>query len=490
MAPMVRFGTLPSRLTALDYGADLVFAEEIVDRLILKSKFVLNHKLKTIDFIVKENEFHKVDKNSNIVENIAYKHNFIAENNTVFRTPPLKENNKLIFQLGTRNIENAIKISQYLSGVNWKSEFNVPNDDDSSPYIISGIDLNMGCPKDYSLKAGIGSALLRSDTEIELACRILEALVKENRPKDIKTSCKIRVLPTLPDTLRLCQTLQKTGIDALTIHGRTPSEKKSDFSTPNRDHYINEISRLLNDSCTIIANGGSNCINKILDIDYFKAETGCNSIMLARSAMKNLSIFSTSMVTRDEVIRKYLKYALIYENEFINSKYAIQQMFYHDGKSDQFQKLLKAKNYREMCKIWKPDTELFIDIADDIYSDSFESHKNNIDVAKFDNVDGIIIMDLHYDYREWPNMQIDNNYRLQFNKFPNPKLALIHFCNILNIPQPSYYSISSPDNRTFKGIVDIKDLQFSTYKWEKSKKIAEQSSALCAIKYISKFLSL
>lgn len=31
LAPMVRVGTLPSRLLALQYGADLVYTEEIID---------------------------------------------------------------------------------------------------------------------------------------------------------------------------------------------------------------------------------------------------------------------------------------------------------------------------------------------------------------------------------------------------------------------------------------------------------------------------
>ena len=35
LAPMVRVGTLPARLLALDYGADIVFCEEVIDHRIL-----------------------------------------------------------------------------------------------------------------------------------------------------------------------------------------------------------------------------------------------------------------------------------------------------------------------------------------------------------------------------------------------------------------------------------------------------------------------
>lgn len=36
LAPMVRIGTLPSRLLALHYGADLVYGEELIDFKMLK----------------------------------------------------------------------------------------------------------------------------------------------------------------------------------------------------------------------------------------------------------------------------------------------------------------------------------------------------------------------------------------------------------------------------------------------------------------------
>lgn len=37
LAPMVRVGTLPMRLLALDYGADMVYSEELIDWKFLRS---------------------------------------------------------------------------------------------------------------------------------------------------------------------------------------------------------------------------------------------------------------------------------------------------------------------------------------------------------------------------------------------------------------------------------------------------------------------
>lgn len=44
LAPMVRVGTLPMRLLALQYGADIVYTEELIDWKLLKSVRRVNGK--------------------------------------------------------------------------------------------------------------------------------------------------------------------------------------------------------------------------------------------------------------------------------------------------------------------------------------------------------------------------------------------------------------------------------------------------------------
>ena len=51
LAPMVKVGTLPTRLLALSYGADIVYTEEIIDKRLLASERVLNPLLGTVDYI-------------------------------------------------------------------------------------------------------------------------------------------------------------------------------------------------------------------------------------------------------------------------------------------------------------------------------------------------------------------------------------------------------------------------------------------------------
>lgn len=94
---------------------------------------------------------------------------FIEKNNgaLVFRTCPL-EKGKVVLQLGTANAERALKVAKM-----------VEND-------VAAIDINMGCPKDFSLKGGMGAALL---TDPERAKSILNNLVQNIK---IPVTCKIR----------------------------------------------------------------------------------------------------------------------------------------------------------------------------------------------------------------------------------------------------------------------------------------------------------
>lgn len=51
LAPMVRIGTLSSRLLALEYGADMVYSEEIIDWKLIRCRRFVNQLLGTVDFI-------------------------------------------------------------------------------------------------------------------------------------------------------------------------------------------------------------------------------------------------------------------------------------------------------------------------------------------------------------------------------------------------------------------------------------------------------
>ena len=83
---MVRIGTLASRLLALDYGADLVYSEEIIDWKLIRCRRHVNHLLGTVDFI----------DDTQVV---------------VFRTTE-REKERVILQIGTSDPERALRAAR------------------------------------------------------------------------------------------------------------------------------------------------------------------------------------------------------------------------------------------------------------------------------------------------------------------------------------------------------------------------------------------
>lgn len=123
-----------------------------------------------------------------------------ADGNVTFRTCE-EEKGKVVFQMGTSNVERAVKLAQLVQ-------------DD-----VAAIDVNMGCPKEFSVKGGMGVALMAN---LELAKKVLTALVAAVK---IPVTCKIRVLKSTDETIRVVKELESTGISAIAIHGRTKDER-------------------------------------------------------------------------------------------------------------------------------------------------------------------------------------------------------------------------------------------------------------------------
>lgn len=80
--------------------------------------------------------------------------------------------------------------------VNWCKKLNLPDPIILTAIVlisrekdVSGIDINMGCPKDYSVKGGMGAALLKDP------CKIAKIISHLSQNLEIPTTAKMRVLP-------------------------------------------------------------------------------------------------------------------------------------------------------------------------------------------------------------------------------------------------------------------------------------------------------
>lgn len=426
LAPMVRIGTLPMRLLALDYGADIVYTEELIDWKLLRSIRRENDVLGTVDYIDK------------------------TDGTIVFRTCP-RERDHVVLQIGTSDSARAAEVAHM-----------VKND-------VAGIDVNMGCPKKFSMLGGMGASLL---CEPQKATDILQKLIETVA---IPITCKIRVLPDLEETLRLCDTLASTDIAAIAVHGRTIEERPQHS---NRNHVIKQISARL--SIPVIANGGSKDIQRHSDILRFKKETGCSSVMLARAAEWNCSVFrKEGPLPMEDVIKSYLKHAIDCDNSPSNTKYCIQNILRELQESPLGRKFLDAQTLEQICEIWGLD--------DYCRSKSKEFQDKGL-LSRFQITPGILDKDNISHKRKIQEEEdvflmrcafLRNNY---ITDSELPKTRLFKWTKENRKKMPVYNT--RQENKLFCSVVTVDGRKYGSSFWEKNKKWAEQGAALVCLYFL------
>lgn len=134
------------------------------------------------------------------------------------------------------------------------------------------IDINMGCPARKVCGKAAGSALLRDET---LVGRILDAVV---RSVDAPVTLKIRTGwdPESRNAVTIARMAQDSGIQALTVHGRT---RACGFSGEAEYLTIRDVKRSVD--IPVVANGDIDHPAKALAV---LRETGADAIMIGRAA--------------------------------------------------------------------------------------------------------------------------------------------------------------------------------------------------------------
>ena len=144
-------------------------------------------------------------------------------------------------------------------------------------YLPELIDVNFGCPAQSVIKNGCGSELLKKP---ELIGKIVKSL---SDSLDIPITAKVRILESLDETLKIAKIIEKSGAEAITVHGRT---QKQGYSGKSNLEFIKNIKSEL--SIPVIANGDifdEKSAEKILD------HTKCDGLMIGRAAIGNPFIF-------------------------------------------------------------------------------------------------------------------------------------------------------------------------------------------------------
>jgi len=141
------------------------------------------------------------------------------------------------------------------------------------------IDINMGCPVKKVFRKAAGSALLSDEGLVEEICKAVVDAV------DIPVTLKIRtgIDPLNKNAQAIAKIAERSGIAALTIHGRTRSEKFLGTAEHDTTRRVREKTDM-----TLIANGDIDSPEKAkATLEY----TAADALMIGRAAQGRPWIF-------------------------------------------------------------------------------------------------------------------------------------------------------------------------------------------------------
>lgn len=142
------------------------------------------------------------------------------------------------------------------------------------------IDINAGCSVRKVLKNNEGAYLLK---DFSVSREIIHSVVRSVK---IPVTIKIRKVwgGSYEETLKFAKMSEEEGVQAITIHGRTPSQG---FSGKADWEIIGLLKEKL--SIPVIGNGD---VRSFDDARRLKEITGCDGVMIGRASMGNPWIFS------------------------------------------------------------------------------------------------------------------------------------------------------------------------------------------------------
>ena len=148
---------------------------------------------------------------------------------------------------------------------------------------VIAVDLNLGCPQTNAAKHCYGAYL-----PVETAADTLTAMCAQ---KNIPITAKIRVAESLEETKRCVDILLKTGISALTIHGRTKEQIQGNTGLPDWG-ILREICGYIKarSGCTVFCNGG---VVTREDVSALMDTTKCDGVMSAEALLWDFTLFDT-----------------------------------------------------------------------------------------------------------------------------------------------------------------------------------------------------
>ncbi|KAL3234394.1 tRNA-dihydrouridine(20a/20b) synthase [NAD(P)+] [Nakaseomyces bracarensis] len=222
--PMVRYSKLPFRQTCRMYDTDIVYTPMILAR-----EFVRNQQARMTDITTNTSD------------------------------------SPLIVQVGVNNVGDLMKFVEMVA-----------------PF-TDGIGINCGCPIREQIREGIGCALIYNP---DLLCDMVKS-VKQKYGDTLRLETKIRIHDDLDTTVDLCLKLCDSGVDWITIHGRTRTTRSSQPANIEAIKYI--VQKIKHKNVPVVANG--DCFD-MEDFKRISEETGVDGVMAVRGVLANPALFA------------------------------------------------------------------------------------------------------------------------------------------------------------------------------------------------------
>ncbi|RWR77585.1 tRNA-dihydrouridine16/17 synthase NADP+-like protein [Cinnamomum micranthum f. kanehirae] len=141
------------------------------------------------------------------------------------------------------------------------------------------VDINLGCPQRIARRGNYGAFLMDN---LPLVKSLVQKLAQNLH---VPVSCKIRIFPSLQDTIAYARMLEDAGCSLLAVHGRTRDEKdgkkfRADWSAIKAVRSAVRI--------PVLANGN---IRHMDDVRSCLEETGVDGVLSAESLLENPALF-------------------------------------------------------------------------------------------------------------------------------------------------------------------------------------------------------
>ncbi|CAM43808.1 dihydrouridine synthase domain protein-like protein [Leishmania braziliensis MHOM/BR/75/M2904] len=284
LAPMVRVCSPGFRALCGAHGADVVFTEEVVAAKLATCRREVVH-YPTVDTPMAEYVSYDAFKNT-------YKRSVVLSipmrGATTYAGPKAKciTSPRIVLQLGVADAELGAAAALVCS-------------DD-----IDGIDVNMGCPKKFSVQNGFGAALMKRPEVGGAIVRAVHDAVNSNASVEarggrrVAVSLKTRLKETTEDTVEMLRAMLTAAhhtptspvLHAITVHARTPNQRSEQAPLYSRaaevvrtcrsDTAFEGICFVLNGSILSRQDGEAKC-----------ALYGFDGAMIARAALEDARCF-------------------------------------------------------------------------------------------------------------------------------------------------------------------------------------------------------